>query len=581
MLPGVRVLRHLTIENLALVDRIEIDFGPGLNVLTGETGAGKSVLVGALSLVLGSRASPDVIRSGAKEATVEALLELPADRRLAARLETMGIDVADGDLVVRRVIAQKGKSRVLLNGQMATVSMLAEVMRGAVDITSQHEHVSLLDESRHLDVVDAYGDLFALRERVEAAHAEVVGYQTALANLASDETEKARREDYLRFAVDEIAAVNPEPGELDLLEQERSRLRNVTELSEGVRRAEGAMYSEDGAVVEIIGRIERELVKLSALDERLAPLAGAVGSVRAELEESSRELGRYADSLAADPDRLTEVDERIEQLRKLTRKYAGLTGIAGVLAARVEMERELDELVHEEARQADLLCALEAQVAERKALAVELTAARHRVVRALEKAIQSELAELSMKNTRVAVELLPAAEPGPKGAESARLLISPNAGEPLRSLEKTASGGELSRVLLGIKHVLAHRASVSTYVFDEIDTGIGGAVAEVLGTKLKAVAGSAQILCVTHLPQIAAYADVHLVVKKREKDARTVTEVATLDEAARVEELARMLGGVQITDKTRSLAAELRDWGAEGSAPMPPKRRVRQSASRR
>jgi DNA repair protein RecN (Recombination protein N) len=569
------MLRHLTIENLALVDRIEIDFGPGLNVLTGETGAGKSVLVGALSLVLGARASSEVIRSGEKEAVVEALFDL--DDAFALRLEEIGIDVADGELIVRRVVSQ-GKSRVLLNGQMATVSMLAEVVKGALDITSQHEHVTLLDEERHLDVIDAFGDLFALRDRVERAHTEVVGYRTALSNLATDEIEKVRREDYLRFAVDEIAAVDPKPGELESLEQELSRLKNVTELSDGVRRAEGSLYSDDGAVIEVLGRIERDLIKLSALDERLAPLAGSIGSTLAEMEELSRELGRYAGALASDPERLAELDDRLEQIRKLVRKYGG--SVEAVLKARAEMEQELDELVHEEARQADLLAALEAQVALRRELALELTASRNRVVRALEKAIQAELAELSMKNTRVAVELRPLDEPGARGAESARLMISPNVGEPLRPLEKTASGGELSRVLLAIKHVLAHRAAVSTYVFDEIDTGIGGAVAEVLGTKLKAVAETAQIVCVTHLAPIAAYADVHLVVRKKEREGRTVTEVSTLDERARVEEIARMLGGVQITDKTRSLAAELRDRGVDGSGLPPNKKRVRQGTRR-
>lgn len=557
--PADVVLRHLTIENLALVDRIDIDLGPGLNVLTGETGAGKSVLVSALSLVLGARASSEAIRAGAKEGVVEALFELTPDLR--RRLEARGIDTSDGELVVRRTVSRQGKSRVLMNGQMATVSMLAECLRGAVDITSQHEHVSLLDEQTHLDVVDAFGDLYGKRAAVERAHVDVLGYRTALENLASDEAEKARREDYLRYALDEIQAVDPSPGELEDLQAERSRLKNATELAEGVRWAESSLYSEDGAVIDVVGRVERELVRLSGLDERLAAFSGTVASVLAELEDLSRELGKYGSNLSADPDRLQDLEDRIEQIKKLTRKHGG--SVEAVLRARDEMAQELDELENDEVRRADLSAALEAAEEERGRLARELSAARHRVVRALEKAISSELAELSMKSTQVAVELVPLSEPNAKGAESAEIRISPNVGEPLRPLKKTASGGELSRVLLAIKHVLAHRTQVSTYVFDEVDAGIGGAVAEVLGAKLKGVAKSSQILCVTHLPQVASFAEEHLSVQKREREGRTVTEVEALDERARVEELARMLGGVEITDKTRSLAAEMRTRGSK------------------
>jgi DNA repair protein RecN (Recombination protein N) len=547
------VLRQLTIHNLALVDRIELELGPGLNVLSGETGAGKSVLVNALSLVLGARASTDAIRAGASEASVEAMFEL--SRRDVARLSELGIETEDGELVVRRTISAKGKGRVLLNGQMATVSMLAGALRGVVDVTSQHEHTSLLDGETHLDLVDAFGDLLPRRSKVEDAHAQVLAYREALEGLSRDEAERARREDYLRFSVDEIDAIAPRPGELQDLEARRSRLRNAAELADGVRRAEGALYSEDGAMVEVLGRVGRDLSRLSSLDDRLAPLSGVASSLLSELEELARELGRYSGALSADPQSLEQIDDRIQQLEKLRRKHGG--SIESVLAARKQMAAELEDLENEEARRGDLSSLLEAAVDEERRLGLELSAARHGVVRSLERAVAKELEDLSMKSTRLAVELVHLDEPGPRGQETAEIRIAPNAGEPLRALAKIASGGELSRVLLAMKRVLADRTPVSTFVFDEIDTGIGGAVADVLGAKLASAAGSAQILCVTHLPQIAAHAEHHFSVSKREREGRTVTEVLALDDRSRVEELARMLGGVEITDKTRSLAAEM------------------------
>jgi DNA repair protein RecN (Recombination protein N) len=549
------MLSALCIENLALVDRIELTLGRGLNVLTGETGAGKSVLVNALSMVLGGRASTEIIRTGANEAIVEALLEVPKKSELYDRLQDKGIEIADGELVVRRVISRTGKSRATLNGQMVTVAMLSELMRGVVDITGQHEHVSLLDPAGHLEIVDAFGGLDALRERVSSAHEEVLGYRAALDALAMDEAEKERRQDYLKFSLEEITALDPRAGEIEALEAERKRLKSVEELSQGVRRAEGSLYSDDGAVVESVGRVQNELLRLSRLDERLSSLTATASSVLAELEELSRQLARYSGALSANPERLSELEERLEGLKKLVRKHGGT--IEAVLAAKESMAAELDGLEHEEARRADLSSALSESEEKRKGLALELSAARHRVVRSLEKAVASELAQLAMEKTTLKIALTQLAEIGARGAESGEILISPNSGEPMRPLRKIASGGELSRVLLAVKHVLAGRAAVGAYVFDEIDTGIGGAVADVLGRKLKDVAKAHQVVCITHLPQVAAHGDVHLRVSKSEVDGRTTTSVAPLDADARVEEIARMLGGVEITDRTRSLAREM------------------------
>ncbi|MCK6549268.1 DNA repair protein RecN [Myxococcota bacterium] len=555
------MLTHLRIENIALVDHIELELGRGLNVLTGETGAGKSVLVNSLSLVLGGRASTDVIRTGAQEAVVEALFEVPEGLGVEERLEERGIECEDGELVVRRVVSRSGKGKVSLNGQLVTVAMLSEIVRDIADITGQHEHVSLLDPERHLDIVDAYGELQQLGRTLAASHADVLGYKAALDALVLDEAEKARREDYLRFSLDEIVAIDPKVGEIEALELERKRLRNVAELADGVRKAEGALYSDDGAIVEVVGRVQNELMRLARLDDRLQSLSGSASSALAELEELARQLGRYQGALSADPERLGELEERLEALKKLARKHGGT--IEAVLAAKKAMAEELESLEHEEARRADLASLLEAETERRKVHALALSAARHKVVRSLEIAVQSELAQLCMEKTTFRVELVPLPEIGPRGAESAEIMISPNTGEPARPLRKIASGGELSRVLLAIKHVLANRNFVGTYVFDEIDTGIGGAVADVLGKKLRDVARSHQVICITHSPQVAAHGDVHLRVRKSEEGGRTTTKVEVLDERERVEELARMLGGVAITEKTRGLAREMLGRSAE------------------
>lgn len=549
-------LTTLRVENLAIVDRAELVLGEGLTVLTGETGAGKSILVDALGLLLGGRADLEMIRAGAGEGVVEAMVEL-GDGELRERFVAAGIDVSEGQLVIRRVIARSGRGRVTINGQLATVAMLGQLTRGLIDISGQHEHVSLLDSERHLELVDAYGGLSDLVARVGEAHGEVQALESALSAVQLDENEKARREDFLRFQLDEIQTVDPKAGELEGLEQERRRLSSAGKLAESTRRAEADIYSADGAMVETLGRIQIELVQLARLDQRLEPLSSSASSALAELQDLAQQLARYARGVEADPSRLEAIEDRVEALKKLTRKHGGT--IEQVLAARAKMEDELDTLAHDEARRADLQAALEEADAKRSERAVELSAARGRAAKALEKAVQTELTSLSMAGTILKVELVRTETIGARGAERAEILIAPNAGEPLRPLAKTASGGELSRVMLAFKRALADRDLVSTYVFDEVDSGIGGAVADVLGRKLLEVARDRQVLCITHLPQIAAYGEQHFKVIKSGSEGRTVSRVVGLGEEESVEELARMLGGLAITERTRHLAREMRE----------------------
>ena len=549
------MISHLMVRNLALVDQIALDFGPGLNVLTGETGAGKSVLVSALSLILGARAQSDVVRTGASEAVVEALFEGLAPS-VIARLEAHGVGLGDGQLVVRRVVSKGGRGKVLLNGQLATVSMLGRVMRGVLDITSQHEHVGLLEPDAHLDALDDYAGIRAIRTDVEHLYSEVRELDERRAALVSDEATQRRRFEELSEAIAAIEDAAPQPGEVETLEADLRRLRHQTELSVGVRSAELSLYSDEGAVIEAVGQVQRTLSRLVALDEALEPMATAVDAVAAELDDLARGLARYQGRLEADPGRLEAVEDRLQVLKGLMRRHGG--DLAAVLEAQVSMTEELSMLASAEAD----IGSIEASLTERRAAlesaASALTAGRTQAHEALAAAIQQELVELSMDKARVEVRLIPGREIGPRGAETAELMISPNPGEPLRALRRIASGGEMSRLLLALKNVLAGRGQASSYVFDEIDTGVGGAVAEVIGAKLRSVAASSQVIAVTHLPQVAAFADTHFQVEKATVGRRTVTEVTRLTAKEQVAELARMLGGLEITRATRSLAHEMR-----------------------
>ncbi len=543
-----------------MVDRVEMPFGPGLNVLTGETGAGKSVLVGALSIVLGGRGHSDSVRAGAKEAVVEALFDVPEGSVLAERLEGLGVQSSDGQLVVRRSVGRNARGRVHLNGQLATVSMLGQVLQGVVELTGQHEHVSLLDPDQHLEFLDTYGGHGRLRAKMLMVHERVRALETELASLAHDEADKARQEDYLQFAVDEIEGCGMQLGEVDDLTVERKRLRGVTELAQGLGSAEATIYSADGSAVEALGRVVRQMEHLVTLDEGLEVLTSEAAQTLACLEDLGHELGRYGANLEAQPERLLDVEDRLELIAKLCRKYGGSE--AAVLQSGRTMRADLTRLQNQEQQQHELEGGLESALADRSAVAARLSTARAKAGRRLARAIQTELAALSLGGTRLEVQLEGIATPGGRGAERVELLFSANPGEPLRALRKSASGGELSRVLLAIKNVLAvGGGTVACHVFDEVDTGMGGAVAEVLGAKLKTVAASAQVIAVTHLPQVAAYADHHFVVSKSVDKGRTITQVRSLEEGARVDELARMVGGVKITDQTRGFAKELRDRG--------------------
>src|SRR5512137_541859 len=584
------MLTTLRITGFAVVDQVDVRFGPGLNVLTGETGAGKSLLVGALHLVLGGRMSADLLREGADEASVEALFELPADHPALARLEAAGVPARDAagdglaELLVRRVVSRAGRGRVFVNGVLCTVAILEGAMRGVVDVTGQHEHVSLLDSGTHLDLLDAFAGA-AAPGALRARYREAFGALSALVReertLADDAEERARRADYLAFQLEELDGVDPASGEDVRLEQERKVLAGAARLAEAARSAEAIAYGDEGSGAERIGQALRTLQEASALDPRLEAPMALLRSAAAEVEEAGRSLSRYAGALGGDPDRLAEVDDRIAVLRGVVRKHGG--SLEAALSRREVMKAELAGLAGAEGRREEVARAVAGSAAEAAGLASELGRERRRAAQAFCRAVAEELRGLAMSRCRVEVAF---SEPGgcieagghrlgASGAETAEILIAPNPGEPARPLGRVASGGELSRVLLAVKRALARADPVLSYVFDEVDAGIGGAVAEAVGRVLAEVARDRQVICVTHLPQVAAFADRHARVEKRVAGGRTTTGVVALPaEADRRAEVARMLAGQTVTASALEHAAALMSAAREPrrSAPGRPAR---------
>jgi DNA repair protein RecN (Recombination protein N) len=569
------VLLSLQVRDLAIIDSVEISFGRGLNVVTGETGAGKSILIDALLLSLGARAAPELVRTGAAQAEVTALFDVSERTGLRARLADAGIEW-DDELVVRRIVAGEkggGRSRAYLNGRMVSLTQLAQLTAGLADVTSQHEQQSLTDPGYHLQMLDASAQLEGLRSEVARAHAALAEASGQLEALLRELRQRTDREDLLRYQLKEIDELGMVPGDEERLTAERDRLRHATRLADGSAEAEDVLYASDGAVVDKLGHVSQTLTELARLDPALAPVLELVDSARGQVEDAARTLGRYTRSVHADPERLAEIEDTLQRFARLKRKY-GPT-VEAILAFRARVAEELSNLEQGEARVHDLERVADEARARAAHGARQLSAERRRSAQTLGDAITHELISLGMGGARVLVEVTPispasgdlhidGARLSANGIDRVEFLIAPNKGEEPRPLRKIASGGELSRALLAIKRVLTNVGAAGMYVFDEVDTGVGGAVAEVIGQKLKAISLRNQALVITHLPQIAVYADRHFVVGKRVEGDRTVSDVRLLSRQERTEEIARMLGGLRVTDRTRAAAAEMIRTAATG-----------------
>lgn len=572
------MLVSLAVRDLVLIDGLTLELGEGLNVLSGETGAGKSILVDALALVLGGRANPEVVRTGRDAAEVEALFDISKSLATRAMLEDAGLlgaDATQAELVVRRVVGSNGRSKAYVNGRMVTATQLATIVRGLVDVSSQHESQTLCDAGTHADLLDAYARLQPLREAV----ARDVGAALDLGRRLREERAKGEalraREDFLRFQLHEIDEVAPKPGEERELETTRARLRHADRLMTATKRAAERLEDGEGNLLDELRRIAADVAHAAELDESLAPHVTTIESASNELAEVSRALVRYASEVEADPARLSEIEERLFKLQRLLRKHGPTTD--DLAQRRAEIERELASVD-------GLDASLETLENQRRSLlqaaterARELSSKRKAAAKQLGDAIAHELSSLAMGRARIVVDVAPlSTDATPEdnelavelhggtrarltrsGLDRVEIMIAPNPGEEPRALRRIASGGELSRSLLAVKRVLAAASPSGLYVFDEVDAGVGGAVAEAIGRKIADVAQHHQVLCITHLPQIAAFADVHFAVTKHEDAGRTVTDVKRLDTKSRIDEIARMLGGAKITTTTRRAAEEM------------------------
>lgn len=560
------MLVQLTVENLVLIDRLVLELHSGFNVLTGETGAGKSMIVDAVGLVLGGRARPDMVRSGAKEAEVEALFDVEPGSRIAARLEAAGIP-CDGELLVRRVVLSEGRSRAFLNGRMCTAGQLVELGRDLCDIASQHESVTLTDPATHIEYLDAFGNLDSARTALSVEVEELGSIVKELEEARASERSRAEREDFLGYQLREIDELDPKSGEENELENERGRLRHAARLAEVTQRAADRLYESEAAICDELSRLGNELDQATSIDGSLAPFARALESARAELSDTARGLARYAEGVESNPARLAEVEERHFRLQKLLRKHGPTT--SELLAHRDTVKTELDKISSAADRAEELERVRDAKLKIVAGAARALSQKRRAAAEKLADAIGHELAQLGMGRARVVVDVTdtqpsvdaPLVVDGAKlthnGIDRVEFLIAPNRGEQPRPLRKIASGGELSRSLLALKRVLAGQGPSSLYVFDEVDAGVSGAIAEVIGHSIADIARHRQVLCITHLPQIAALADAHFVVDKAETKGRTVTSVERLSEEERVTEVARMIGGIKVGEAAKKAALEL------------------------
>jgi DNA repair protein RecN (Recombination protein N) len=554
------VLTHLQVRDFAIIDAVEIELEGGLTVLTGETGAGKSILVDALQLAVGARAGAEAIRHGAERAEVAATFDLRrADPALRVLLEEQSID-ADDELVVRRVVTREGKSRAYLNGQQVPVQVLREVGGLLAEIHGQHEFQSLLRAAAQRQLLDAYAGAETQAAEVAALHRERASRAAALASLESEARDRDARLDLLRHQVNELTALALQPDELPALAAERSRLANGGRLAEAARGALDLLYETDsGSAHALAARAHATLRQAAALDARLEALLPGLDAAVIGLADASRELTRYLDGLDSDPARQEEVEQRLAAIESAARKHR--VPAPELPAKAAELQTELSRLESVEQALESHREAVRAAGRAWQEAARKLSSVRAKAAQTLGRDISARMQTLGMTGGRFEVALHPttSSESTPGGLEDIEFLVSANAGQPPRPLSKVASGGELSRLSLAVQVTLASRTESggTCMVFDEVDSGVGGAVAEIVGRELAALGRAAQVLCVTHLPQVAALGSRHLRVSKLTDGKTTRTQITPLQGAARIEEVARMLGGVTITATAREHAAEM------------------------
>jgi DNA repair protein RecN (Recombination protein N) len=549
------MLQFLNISNIALIDDMQVEFESGLNLLTGETGSGKSIIVDALGVLIGGRFTSELLKSGAERGSIEGLFSVTPNPELELLLENAGLDPTT-ELIIRREIASTGRNKIFINNQLATQSLLRDLRPYLVDIHGQGDQQTLFNPETHLEILDAFAGNNALRGEVAEAYQRWNAVRRELESLRHDEAEKFQLVDTLKFQIGELERAQLSPAEDEKLEEERRRLANVEKLTTLCQSSYSRIYEEDDAAVARVRQTLKDVEELAEFESSFRDYLEGLESARAVLEDLSFSLRDFADRLEFSPSRLAEIEDRLAEISRLKRKYGG--SIAASLEHLARSEDRLRQIETSDERERELNAELAAARERYLDLARKLHKERVRAAKKFEQAVEKGISEVAIDNARFQVQVNDSVDlAGQKGIDHTEFYFSANVGEEVKPLARVASGGEASRLMLVLKTVANGSQFPRTIVFDEIDTGIGGRVSEAVGIKLKKLAQTNQVLCVTHQPQIARFADSHLVVQKEALKGRTQVSVGRLDKAGRVEELARMLTGAEITDSARRHAKEL------------------------
>lgn len=554
------MLEHLHIKNVALIKESEISFGEGLNILTGETGAGKSMVIDSLQFALGGRAGKDFLRRGEKQASVEALFALQSEA-LREKLEENGIEPEeDGSVLITRTLSEAGKSVCRVNGSTVTVSMLKEIAEDLIDIYGQHEHQSLLNPSKHIRLLDrfcggGFGDAMEVYKKSYYALKEL---EKQLQSLMGDESQREQRMDILQFQKEELEAGALRLGEEEELLEQKKRLGSMEKLMRLTGESIALLYDGKDMMPSACDQLGDALGKLqeaAEYDNCLQSFVDTLADAYASVEDTARELKREADKQETDPEALEEIEERLQLIYKLKRKYGG--SVEGALAFYDKVVQELDFLSNSSEKVAELTLEKEKEQKKLTQAAETLSLLRKNTAEQVAAQIEGALRDMEMKDAKFHIQIEEKADWTVDGKDKVEFLISANAGESLKPLAKIASGGEMSRVMLALKTVLVDADEIGTFIFDEIDTGVSGRTARKVGEKMRFLGGKRQILCITHLPQIAAMANHHFLIEKESSNGETTTQVTPLEEEGSVMEVARLMGGSDVTEATLAAAREL------------------------
>lgn len=548
------MLLGLNLRNFTVIDEIAVSFGPGLNIITGETGAGKSVIVDAINVILGDTVSPEYIKTGREEAHMEALFDISGNSQLGERLESLGFSVTGGELLIKRVIYRKGRSRAFINGGIATIPILGQASEGIIDIFSQHEHQSLLKSDNHIRVLDEFGghgELVSGQREMYGRYREV---SREIEKLAAAQKGLYDKEDFLKFQSAEIDDALLREGEDEELEGEKKRLLNSERLHTAALGAYETLYENEPSLLGSLSRLSSDIKDAARIDPELRQAAESLENATLQLKDSAFTLREYASGLGSDSGRLEVVESRLQEIKDLKRKYGDTIG--GILAKREEIGKELRNIAGFEGELERLGRELEKIETEMRSGAIKLSGQRKESALRLAKSLERELKEVGIKGARFEA-VIGEKDISADGIDDVSFLFSANPDESPKSLARVASGGELSRIMLVLKELISKEDGGSVIIFDEADSGIGGAVAETVGKKIKNLSRTCQVICITHLPQVAKFADTHLLVTKTLEDRKTQVRIRSLGRDERISELARMIGGINITEKTIDAAKEM------------------------